>query len=233
MKKSKTRTINNKKYRILWNRVILAIILLIVIIILSIFGIINLINIFTTEQNGYILVENNLEDNYEEIEKETLLDDDRTTDIQTTNDKEVETEIKETIKEQYRLTSFYSNDELNTGSCTGTGLCENDFQINDKGWYTYNGKLVLASATYECLNSKSGACGNWNEPIEDKTYYNYYDIIYITIDDITYEGIILDSCGASMFITYENRIDLFVSNKQSAIDRGYKGNNTVQVWNEK
>ena len=132
----------------------------------------------------------------------------------------------------YRLTSFWANDGYGTTSCTGSGLCENDFSVNDKGWYTYNGKLVLAGATYECLNAKRGSCGNWNEQRSDKRYYHYYDTVEIIIDGLLYEGIILDSCGACMYINGEERLDLFVSGKDYAIDRGYKGNNSVAVFKE-
>lgn len=132
----------------------------------------------------------------------------------------------------YRLTSFWNNDGFGTGSCTGSGLCEKDFQINDRGWYTYNNKIVLAAATYECLNSRSGPCGNWNYKKEGKIYYKYYDEIEIIIDGISYEGIILDSCGGCMYIDYEQRIDLFVSGEKYAIDRGYLGNNVVSVFKE-
>ena len=151
----------------------------------------------------------------------------------------VESEVVEEIIEeepkqyvQYRLTSFWNNDGYGTSACTGSGLCEDDFQINNKGWYTYNGKLVLAAATYECLNAKSGACGKWNVARSDKTYYHYRDTIELIIDGIEYEGIILDSCGACMYVNNEQRIDLFVSGKSSSIDRGYRGNNTISVFKE-
>ena len=42
--------------------------------------------------------------------------------------------ITEPEKYSYRLTSFYKD------YCTGSGLCKNKFQLNDKGCYTYNGK---------------------------------------------------------------------------------------------
>lgn len=120
----------------------------------------------------------------------------------------------------YRLTSFYANDGYGTGSCTGSGLCEKDFQINEHGWYTYNGKLVLAGAT-TYLQKSFGY-------IEGRHYFRYYDEVTIIIDGVTYTGIILDSCGASMKVS-ENRLDLFVSGKNSVIDRGYRGKNMVQV----
>ncbi len=132
---------------------------------------------------------------------------------------------------EYRLTSYYTGDSTNSGSWVGAGINTSKFQVNEKGWYTYKNKLVLAGATNECLNSTSGACGEWNIPKTDKHYYNYYDELTIIIDEVEYEGIILDSCGACMYLD-ENRIDLFVSKKESAIDRGYKGVNMIKVSNE-
>lgn len=134
--------------------------------------------------------------------------------------------------QSYRLTSFWFNDGYGTGSCTGSGLCENDFSVNQNGWYVYDGKLVLAAATYECLNTRGGACGKWNTKRSDKQYYHYYEEVEIVIDDIVYSGIILDSCGACMYVNNEQRMDLFVSSSKHAIDRGYKGNNTISVFKE-
>ncbi len=64
---------------------------------------------------------------------------------------------------------------------------------------------------------------------DSKKYFKYYDIVTIRIDDVSYEGIILDTCGACSFITHENRLDLFVSSKKYGIDRGYRGNNSIYV----
>lgn len=148
------------------------------------------------------------------------------------NDEIIENnEIKETENEYnnqisvsndyfYRLTSYWTGDEYDTGGCTGSGLCENNFIINDKGWYTYNGYIVLAGAT-TYLQSRYGVK-------EGRHYFTYYDIISLNIDGINYKGIILDSCGASMYLE-EERLDLFVSNSNSTIDRGYGGNNMIKV----
>lgn len=112
------------------------------------------------------------------------------------------------ISYQTRLTSFYANDGYGTGSCTGTGLCESDFEINDKGWYIYQGKLVLATATPYLLNYGY-------ELVDGIVTYNYYDEVTVIIDGISYKAIIVDSCGACMV---DNRIDLFVSNRESVKD---------------
>lgn len=61
-----------------------------------------------------------------------------------------------------------------------------------------------------------------------KHYFRYYDNVLVEIDGIQYEGIILDSCGACSYVQ-ENRLDLFVRDKNSVIDRGYKGKNMVKV----
>ena len=106
-----------------------------------------------------------------------------------------------------RLTSYWANDEYETGSCTGSGLCEKDFQVNEKGWYTYQGKLVVATATTYLAN-QGWETGNVH-------LRKYYDEIIINIDGTNYQAIVLDSCGNCM---KTDRVDLFVSNKQSITD---------------
>lgn len=138
---------------------------------------------------------------------------------------------EENNETEYRLTSYYTGDSTNSGSWVGAGINTSKFGVNEKGWYTYKNKLVLAGATNECLRSKQGACGNWNTPKEGKRYFNYYEEITVLIDGIEYEAMILDSCGACMYLD-ENRIDLFVSKKENAIDRGYQGVNMIKVSNE-
>lgn len=91
-----------------------------------------------------------------------------------------------------RLTSYYP-EEGETMTATGLGI--NDFQVNDKGWFLYQGKLVVATA--------SERLGYTNMP-----KYNLYDEIVLNIDGIDYSAIVLDVCGACQ---WDNRIDLFVS----------------------
>ena len=101
-----------------------------------------------------------------------------------------------------RLTSFYANDGCGTGSCTASGLCENNFEINENGWYTYQGKLVIATA--------SDRLG-----YTEMQTYNLYDELTLNINGTNYQAIVLDVCG---FCQIDNRIDLFVSGKDSVID---------------
>ena len=48
----------------------------------------------------------------------------------------------------------------------------------------------------------------------------------VTIDGVKYPGIILDTCGACY---KDERIDLFVKDKASVVDRGYRGKNMITV----
>jgi hypothetical protein len=134
--------------------------------------------------------------------------------------KVVQPAVKKVVKTntKYRLTSFYPNDELKTGDCTGSGYCSWDFGVNEKGWYTYKGKLVLAAAT-TYLQKTYGVK-------EGKTYFKYYDELNITIDGVVYPAIILDTCGACY---KDERLDIFVKDAKSVIDRGYMGRNMVTI----
>ena len=75
------------------------------------------------------------------------------------------------------------------------------------GWYTYQGKLVVATATPYLLNygySKKSSI----------RYFKYYDTFTIYINGGKYEAIVLDSCGAAMS---KPIIDLFVAGPEHSI----------------
>ena len=105
------------------------------------------------------------------------------------------------------MTSFWANDGSGTGHCTGSGLCDKNFKVNSKGWYTYKGKLVVATATRYLF--KSGF-----PQVSGIRYYNYYDTLTIVINGTSYSAIVLDSCGACM---RKRIIDLFVSSGKYSI----------------
>ena len=117
---------------------------------------------------------------------------------------------QEPISDSYttRMTSFWANDGYGTGDCTGSGLCSWDFGVNENGWYTYNGKLVIATATTYLANQ-----GWYTAP--GVHLYKYWEELVLTIDGVEYDAVILDSCGNCM---KTDRIDLFVSNGNSARD---------------
>ena len=98
-----------------------------------------------------------------------------------------------------RMTSYYP-EEGETITASGLGI--NNFQVNNKGWFTYNCKLVVATASNR-LGSTSM-----------KTY-NLYDEVIINIEGTDYEAIVLDVCGACQ---RSNRIDLFASSMIYAKD---------------
>lgn len=131
---------------------------------------------------------------------------------------EVEEEYVEVVEETYvepvvevsneyttRMTSFYPAE---SSDCTGSGLCSWDFGINENGWYTYNGKLVVATATQYLANQ------GWYLAPGVHTY-RYYDEITLVIDGVEYQAIVLDSCGNCC---KTDRVDLFVSNRESVKD---------------
>lgn len=110
-------------------------------------------------------------------------------------------ETFETSTYETRMTSFWADDGSGTGECTGSGLCSWDFGVDEHGWYTYNGKLVVATATTYLANQ------GW--AVADGVHlYKYYEELVLTIDGVEYDAIILDSCGSSM---KTDRVDLFVS----------------------
>lgn len=102
-----------------------------------------------------------------------------------------------------RITSYWENDDCNSEDMTASGKSSKDFQLNEKGWYTWNGKLVVATA--------STRLGRTNQ----RTYKLYQELTLI-INGTSYQAIVLDVCGACM---RDNRIDLFVKNKASMIDQ--------------
>ena len=112
-----------------------------------------------------------------------------------------------TYEYQTRLTSFYPRGNV-VSTTTGSGLDVRDFEVNEYGWYTYDGKLVIATATDYLLNY------GWklNEGVR---LYTYYDVLILEINGVEYEAIVLDSCGICMTRGY---IDLFVVNESAVID---------------
>jgi len=86
----------------------------------------------------------------------------------------------------------------------GTGFVQDNFTTNLKyGWCEYEKDgttyVVLAAATHELLNSGEISVQRYDYI----HYFNYYDTIQFkfvdeNFDNNTYNGIILDSCGASM-----------------------------------
>lgn len=127
--------------------------------------------------------------------------------------------VKETIEpKEVRFTSYWVNDGTGSGNCTSSGLCTSDFDVNHKGWFTYQGKVVLASATYKCFYEETGACGKYNSLPDGYNIHNLHDELTIFIDGEMHDAIVLDSCGASFWEEERQRYDIFVSNEDSKKD---------------
>lgn len=123
----------------------------------------------------------------------------------------VEEEVEEVFYET-RMTSYYPGDDCKSGTVTGSGKGVKDFEVNENGWFTYDGKLVVATATKYLLN--------YGFTLSEGVHtYKYWDEITIEIDGVRYEAIVLDSCGHAM---HSDRIDLFVSNSKSVKDTTIK-----------
>lgn len=134
-------------------------------------------------------------------------------------DEEIAEEVKKETKKNvvkkstnkgmsYRLTYYYPNDGMSSGTVTASGKSVKDFQVNENGWYTYQGKLVVATASSRLL--KYSKYKNSTQ----KTY-KLYDELSLTIKGKEYKAIVLDACGACMTSA---KIDLFVKDKKSGID---------------
>lgn len=100
--------------------------------------------------------------------------------------------------DEVRITHYYTNDATGSGKCTASGKCVNEFDINENGWYTYQGMVVIAAATYRCLFSRSGACGRLSSVPSGYNLHDLYETLMIQVNGIMVDAIILDSCGSCM-----------------------------------
>lgn len=117
-----------------------------------------------------------------------------------------------------RITSYYPNDQTGSGKCTASGYCTKDFSVNKDGIYTFQNKIVIATATYHCTKSKKGICKKYNQLPSGYHQYNLYDEITINFNNKNYEAIVLDICGACYWKEEYQRYDLFVTDKSKVID---------------
>lgn len=176
-----------------------------VLVIIGLFSIWNWIFSKPVEICSY---ESNLQEVEEKSEKQVVLVNDPV------NDEEIK--VEETFKEveqdpiklEYRMTYYYPGDSDGSGSVTASGKSSKDFKLNENGWYTYNGKLVVATASNRLLSWESYK--NSKEPT-----YNLYDELVLNINGQDYEAIVMDVCGACM---KDRKIDLFVKDRSSGLD---------------
>lgn len=121
------------------------------------------------------------------------------------------------VYSKVRFTNYHVGDGSSTHR-TGSKLTTYDFEINSQGWYTYDGKVVVATATWECINSDVGACKQYNSVPRGYNVYNYFDELEIVVNGKIYQAIVLDSCGGSYWNEKYQRIDIFISDESYYID---------------
>lgn len=119
-------------------------------------------------------------------------------------------------RQNVRFTSFWP--EESSGNKTASGLGVEDFGINAQGWFTYQDKVVVASATEECLKSTAGACRKYSKLPEGYQLHRLFDELTLLVDGVEYPAIILDHCGASFWDEEHQRYDIYVVDEDHLID---------------
>jgi len=110
--------------------------------------------------------------------------------------------------EQAKTTDVYfTNYHLGDGSSgttTASGLQIKDFEVNDDGMYTYNGKVVIATANMTRLQRGIA---------EGYKTHDLYEEFTIRLMNKEYPAIVLDVCGACYYMEGEflQRYDIFVT----------------------
>lgn len=117
-----------------------------------------------------------------------------------------------------RFTSYHPNDKTGSTKCTASGYCTKHFDIHKEGFYTFNNKVVIATANKNCTKSKTGVCANYNSLPKGYHEYDLYDELDIYFNNKEYKAIVLDICGACYWEEEYQRYDIFVSNKTNIID---------------
>ena len=99
------------------------------------------------------------------------------------------------------------------GTQLGSGIDPVELSVNEQGLVTYQNKVVIATATYECLNSSYGGCKHIEEVPSGYMVFNYFDEMQIEYDGVKYQAIVLDSCGSCSIDKNEDyqRFDVLVA----------------------
>lgn len=126
------------------------------------------------------------------------------------------TSVPYKIKERVVFTSYWVNG--NDNLLTSTGHRTSQFDVNEYGWYTYQGHVVVATATHLCIRVSSGACGPY-EYQDTHHYFNFYDVIDIIIGGKTFSAIVMDSCGACNWDEDFQRVDIFVKGPSFSVGK--------------
>jgi len=111
------------------------------------------------------------------------------------------------LKEYRKVDVYFTNYHLGDGSSgttTASGLQIKDFEVNEDGMYTYDGKVIVATANMTRLVKGMA---------EGYKSYELYEEFTIRLNDKEYQAIVLDVCGACYYMEGEflQRYDIFVT----------------------
>jgi len=102
---------------------------------------------------------------------------------------------------------YFTNYHLGDGSSgttTASGLQIKDFEVNDDGMYTYDGKVVVATANMTRL--PRGIAEGYRS-------HELYEEFTIRLNGKEYTGVVLDICGSCFYTEGEflQRYDIFTT----------------------
>ena len=90
------------------------------------------------------------------------------------------------------FTNYYIGDETNFADITASGLSVDDFKLNDDGFYTYDDRVVVATANETRL---------YNGLFNGYKSHELYEELLIEVNGQTHEAIALDvDCQKEIYV---------------------------------
>lgn len=145
-----------------------------------------------------------LEKRFDDINRETSYQLLNTLDVVTIN------QFKKDV-----IFSNYGTWDSHSGTITASGLTVNDFKVNTDGMYTYQGKVVLATANTTRLPYKL------RDGFDSHELYEEIDFV---INNKEYSGIVLDVCGTCTWGKQNEdlqRYDIFTTTNSIGLKEGW------------
>ena len=102
------------------------------------------------------------------------------------------------------FTNYYIGDGSNSADITASGLTTKDFEVNTEGFYTYGGKVVVATANTTRLK---------RDLFQGYDSHELYEELEIEVNGQTHEAVVVDVCGACYGVRGEDkqRYDIFTT----------------------
>ncbi len=131
--------------------------------------------------------------------------------------KEIMEKIEYETKNSEVVDALFSNYFIGDGSSseiTASGYKISDFDVNELGWYTFQNKVVVATANTTRLSKY--LYGGYRS-------HELFEKIHLIIEDVVYPAIVLDVCGACYGISNETkqRYDIFTTGPTIGLIAGY------------